>query len=130
MATSITTSIFKGSGFRVSLPKLYTNPCETIFCPDPNQSLYYQLLFGLIQREEVVMIGSFLSSTVLRAIKFLENHFQELCYDIKMGRLSHRITDSRCRNVASLVMKTNPEQVKLIENICNYKSWDGIIRKL
>ncbi|KAG4154286.1 hypothetical protein ERO13_D03G049100v2 [Gossypium hirsutum] len=130
MATSVTTSIFKGSGFRASLPKLYTSPSETIFCPDPNQSLYCQLLFGLIQREEVVMIGSFFASTVLRAIKFLENHWQELRYDIKTGRLSHQITDSRCRNAASLVMKPNPEQADLIENICNCKSWDGIIRKL
>ncbi|MBA0761125.1 hypothetical protein Gotri_023811, partial [Gossypium trilobum] len=27
-------------------------------------------------------------------------------------------------------MKPNPEQADLIENICNCKSWDGIIRKL
>ncbi|MBA0851650.1 hypothetical protein Goshw_023866 [Gossypium schwendimanii] len=27
-------------------------------------------------------------------------------------------------------MKPNPEQANLIENICNCKSWDGIIRKL
>ncbi|TYJ38109.1 hypothetical protein E1A91_A05G421000v1 [Gossypium mustelinum] len=106
------------------------SPIETIFCPDPNQGLYCQLLFGLIQRDEVVKVGSLFASVVLRGIKFLENHWQELCYDIKTGRLSDWITDSRCRDAASLVMKPNPEQADLIENICNCKSWEGIVRKL
>ncbi|KAK8301597.1 hypothetical protein V6Z12_D04G032200 [Gossypium hirsutum] len=129
-AASVSTSIYKESKFRTILPKLYTSPIETIFCPDPNHGLHCQLLFGLIQRDEVVTIGSLFASTVLRGIKFLENHWQELCYDIKTGRLSDWITDSGCRNAASLVMKPNPEQADLIESICNCKSWEGIIRKL
>ncbi|KAK8357658.1 hypothetical protein V6Z11_A05G435500 [Gossypium hirsutum] len=110
--------------------ELYTSPIETIFCPDPNHGLYCQLLFSLIQRDEVVKVGSLFASVVLRGIKFLENHWQELCYDIKTGRLSDWITDSGCRDAASLVMKPNPEQADLIENICNCKSWEGIVRKL
>ncbi|KAB2085573.1 hypothetical protein ES319_A05G407300v1 [Gossypium barbadense] len=129
-AASVSTSIYNESNFRTILPKLYTSPIETIFCPDPNQGLYCQLLFGLIQRDEVVTVGSLFASTVLRGVKFLENHWQELCYDIKTGRLSDWITDLGCRNAASLVMKPNPEQADLIENICNCKSWEGIIRKL
>ncbi|XP_040967985.1 indole-3-acetic acid-amido synthetase GH3.17-like [Gossypium hirsutum] len=85
---------------------------------------------SLIQRDEVVKVGSLFASVVLRGIKFLENHWQELCYDIKTGRLSDWITDSGCRDAASLVMKPNPEQADLIENICNCKSWEGIVRKL
>ncbi|KAG8497240.1 hypothetical protein CXB51_008472 [Gossypium anomalum] len=129
-AASVSTSKYNGSKFRTLLPKLYTSPIETIFCPDPNHGFYCQLLFGLIQRDEVVKVGSLFASTVLRGIKFLENHWQELCYDIKTGRLSDWITDSGCRNAASLIMKPNPEQAELIENICNCKSWEGIIRKL
>ncbi|KAG4150804.1 hypothetical protein ERO13_D04G027100v2 [Gossypium hirsutum] len=129
-AATFSTSMYSESKFRTNLPKLYTSPIETIFCPDPNQGLYCQLLFGLIQRDEVVKVGSLFASTVLRGIKFLENHWQELCYDIKTGRLSDWITDSGCRNAASLIMKPNPEQADLIESICNYKSWEGIIRKL
>ncbi|GMI67857.1 Gretchen Hagen 3.17 [Hibiscus trionum] len=129
-ATAVTTSIFKESGFIAMLPKLYTSPVETIFCPDAEQSSYCQLLFGLIQRDEVVMIGSFFASTVLRAIKFLENHWQEMCSDIKTGRLSHRITDSGCRNAASSIMKPNPVLAELIEDICKCKSWEGILRKV
>ncbi|GMI67850.1 Gretchen Hagen 3.17 [Hibiscus trionum] len=129
-ATSVTTSIYKGSGFRAMLPKLYTSTVETIFCPETQQSLYCQLLFGLIQRDEVVMIGSTFASTLLRAIKFLENHWQEMCSDIKTGQISHRITDSGCRNAASSILKPNPVLADLIENICNCKSWEGMITKL
>ncbi|KAK8672857.1 hypothetical protein V6N13_111214 [Hibiscus sabdariffa] len=129
-ATSVTTSIYKGSGFRAMLPKLYTSPVETIFCPETQQSLYCQLLFGLIQRDEVVMIGSTFASTVLRALKFLENHWQEMCSDIKTGQLSQWITNSGCRNAASSIMKPNPVLADLIEDICNCKSWKGMIRKL
>ncbi|KAK8672867.1 hypothetical protein V6N13_111224 [Hibiscus sabdariffa] len=129
-ATSVTTSIFKENGFIAMLPKLYTSPVETIFCPETQQSLYCQLLFGLIQRGEVAMVGSFFAATVLRAIKFLENHWQEMCSDIKTGQISHRITDIGCRNAASLIMKPNPALADLIEDICNSKSWEGIIRKV
>ncbi|PPS04668.1 hypothetical protein GOBAR_AA15985 [Gossypium barbadense] len=129
-AASVLTSVYNESKFRTILPKLYTSPIETIFCPDPNQGLYCQLLFGLIQRDEVVRVGSLFASTVLRGIKFLENHWQELSYDIKTGRLSDWITDSGCRNAASLVMKPNTEQADLIENISNCKSWEGIVTKL
>ncbi|XP_039058870.1 indole-3-acetic acid-amido synthetase GH3.17-like isoform X1 [Hibiscus syriacus] len=129
-ATSVSTSVYKKSGFKAMLRKFHTSPVEAIFCPEPEQSLYCQLLFGLIQRDEVILVGSAFASTVLRAIKFLENHWQELCSDIKAGLISHRITDSGCRSAASLIMKPNPQLADMIQNICKSKSWEGIIRKL
>ncbi|KAK8577920.1 hypothetical protein V6N13_076596 [Hibiscus sabdariffa] len=129
-AASVTTTIYNDNGFRTILPKLYTNHIETIFCPEPEQSLYCQLLFGLIQRDEVVMLGSLFASTVLRGLKYLESHWQEMCSDIKTGQISHRITDSGCRNAATSIMKPNPQLANLIESLCNCKSWEGIVRKL
>ncbi|XWS52081.1 hypothetical protein CRYUN_Cryun11dG0036600 [Craigia yunnanensis] len=129
-ARSVSTSVFKDSGFRTILSKLYTSPIETIVCSDTKQSMYCQLLFGLIQRDEIVTIGSIFASTVLRAIKFLEDYWQELCSNIKTGQISDWITDSGCRNAASLIMKPNPEFADSIENICSCKSWEGMIRKL
>ncbi|KAE8725434.1 Indole-3-acetic acid-amido synthetase GH3.17 [Hibiscus syriacus] len=129
-AATVSTSLYKKSGFKAMLNKFHTSPIEAIFCPEPVQSLYCQLLFGLIQRDEVVLVGSAFASTLLRAIKFLESHWQELCSDIKAGLISHRITDSGCRSAASLIIKPNPQLADLIENICNSKSWEGIIRKL
>ncbi|EOY13045.1 PREDICTED: indole-3-acetic acid-amido synthetase GH3.17 [Theobroma cacao] len=129
-ARSVTTSLFKDNGFRNILPMLYTSPIETILCLDINQSMYCQLLVGLIQRDEVVRIGSIFASTLLRAINFIEDHWKELCSNIKTGYLSDRITDSGCKNALSLIMKPDPELADSIENICGCRSWEGIIRKL
>ncbi|XP_021287734.1 indole-3-acetic acid-amido synthetase GH3.17-like [Herrania umbratica] len=129
-ATPATTSIFKDSGFRNIVARLYTSPIETILCSDNNQSMYCQLLVGLIQRDEVGSVGSSFASTMLRAIKFIEDHWKELCYNIKTGHLSNRINDSGCKNALSLFMKPNPDLADSIENICGCKSWEGIIRKL
>ncbi|XWS10013.1 hypothetical protein CRYUN_Cryun39dG0039100 [Craigia yunnanensis] len=38
--------------------------------------------------------------------------------------------NQRCRSAVSLIMKSNPEFADSIENICSYKSWEGIIKKL
>ncbi|MBA0820491.1 hypothetical protein Gohar_028319, partial [Gossypium harknessii] len=129
-ASAVSTRAFKGSSFKAILPKLYTSPFEIIFCPDTKQSMYCQILFGLIQRDEVVMIGSIFASTVVRSIKFLENNWKELCSNIKTGQISEWITDSGCRNAASLILKPNLELADLIEDVCSCKSWEGIIRKL
>ncbi|XVE50215.1 hypothetical protein DITRI_Ditri01bG0144000 [Diplodiscus trichospermus] len=129
-ARSATTSQYMQNSFRNNLSKLYTSPVETIFCLDTNQSMYCQLLLGLIRRDEVVKFGSGFASTVVRAIKFLEDHWKELCCNIKTGQLSNWITDSECRNVVSMIMKPNPELADLIENICCCKSWEGIVKKL
>ncbi|XVF70175.1 hypothetical protein PTKIN_Ptkin11bG0140100 [Pterospermum kingtungense] len=131
-ARSVTTTLFKDNAFRSNASKLYTSPIETIYCSesDPKQSMYCQLLAGLIQRDEVVTVGSAFASTLLRAIKFLEGNWQELCSNIKTSQLSDWITDSECRTAVSLIMKPNSELTDLIENICCLKSWEGIIRKL
>ncbi|WRX28447.1 GH3 family - like 10, partial [Theobroma cacao] len=129
-ARSVTTSLFKDNGFRDILPMLYTSPVETILCLDINQSMYCQLLVGLIQRDEVVRIGSMFASAFLRAIKFIEDHWKELCSNIKTGYLSDWITDSGCKNALSSIMKPDPELADSIENICGCRSWEGIIRKL
>ncbi|XVE50221.1 hypothetical protein DITRI_Ditri01bG0144500 [Diplodiscus trichospermus] len=111
-----------------SLELMFAKP--EIETPSGLKSLYCQLLLGLIRRDEVVTFGSLFASTVVRAIKFLEDHLKELCYNIKTGQLSNWITDSGCRNAVSLIMKPHPELADSIENICSCKSWEGIIKKL
>ncbi|XVE50225.1 hypothetical protein DITRI_Ditri01bG0144700 [Diplodiscus trichospermus] len=98
--------------------------------PDTKQSLYCQLLVGLIQRDKVVTVGSFFATTVLRAIKFLEDYWKDLCSNIKTGEISDWVTDSGCRNALSSIMKPDPELSNSIQNVCCCKSREGIIRKL
>ncbi|KAK8705836.1 hypothetical protein V6N13_049422 [Hibiscus sabdariffa] len=129
-ARSVSTSFYMDQGFRNILSKHYTSPIEAIFCSDPNQSMYCQLLAGLLQRDEVVLVASNFATVVLRAIKFLEDYWKELCSDIRSGQLSGWITDSGCRNAVSPILEPNPRLADSIQNICGCKSWDGIIKKL
>ncbi|XVF18815.1 hypothetical protein REPUB_Repub11eG0055700 [Reevesia pubescens] len=130
MARTVTTNISMSGSIKKTLSMHYTSPVEIIFCLDTKQSMFCQLLVGLIQRDEVVTFGSIFASTVLRAIKFLEDYWKELCSNIKTGQLSDWITDSGCQNAVSLILKPNPELAESIENICSLKSWEGIITKL
>ncbi|XP_039026557.1 indole-3-acetic acid-amido synthetase GH3.17-like [Hibiscus syriacus] len=127
---TVLTSILKDPGSRAAVFKLYTSPIEAVFSSDNKQSMFCQLLIGLTQRDDVVSVGSTFATVVLRAIKFLEDHYEELCSNIKTGRLSNWITDAGCRNVVSLILKPNPELADSIQCICNCKSWEGILKKL
>ncbi|XVF70181.1 hypothetical protein PTKIN_Ptkin11bG0140700 [Pterospermum kingtungense] len=129
-AESVSASYFKSHIFRKTLSQMHTTPIETVLCPNPKQGMYCQLLIGLVNRNQVVSIGSIFASTVVRAIKFLEDHWKELCFNIKTGRISDWITDSGCRNAVSLILKPDPKLAESIENICCSESWEGIIKML
>ncbi|VVB14362.1 unnamed protein product [Arabis nemorensis] len=109
----------------------YTSPDEVILCPNNTESLYCHLLCGLVQRDEVVRMGSIFASVTVRAIKFLENSWEELCSNIRTGHLSKWVTDLGCQNSVSLVLGgPRPDLADTIEAICNQKSWKGIVNRL
>ncbi|XVE50008.1 hypothetical protein DITRI_Ditri01bG0127600 [Diplodiscus trichospermus] len=134
MARPVLTSYYKSSNFKnrpFNRFNVYTSPDETILCSDSKQSMYCQLLCGLVQREEVLRVGAVFASAFLRAIKFLEENWKELCSNIRTGHLSDWIVDPSCRKVVSLILsKPNSKLADLIENECSNKSWEGIIKKL
>ncbi|XP_038702766.1 indole-3-acetic acid-amido synthetase GH3.17-like isoform X3 [Tripterygium wilfordii] len=134
MARPVLTSYYKSSNFR-SRPfnryNVYTSPDETILCPDSKQSMYCQLLCGLVQREEVLRVGAVFASAFLRAIKFLEDYWKELSSNIRTGHVSDWITDTNCRNAVSLILsKPNSELADLVEYEFSGISWEGIIKRL
>ncbi|CAH2036165.1 unnamed protein product [Thlaspi arvense] len=110
----------------------YTSPDEVMLGSNTKQNLYCHLLCGLVQRDEVVRIGSTFASGLVRAIKVLEDSWKELCLNIRSGHLSEWITDSGCRNSMSMVLggQPRPELSDKIEKICSQKSWKGIVTKL
>ncbi|THG21650.1 indole-3-acetic acid-amido synthetase GH3.17 isoform X1 [Camellia sinensis] len=134
MARPVLTSYYKSSNFRnrrFNKFNIYTSPDQTILCSDNKQSMYCQLLCGLVQRHEVLRVGAIFASAFLRAIKFLEDHWRELCHNIRRGQVSDWITDPGCRNAVSLVLgKPNSELACSIEAECSGKSWEGIIKKI
>jgi auxin responsive GH3 gene family len=73
---SVLTSYYKSPHFlhrRHDLYNSYTSPDEIILCPDSRQSMYCQLLCGLVERQHV-RLGAVFASAFLRAISFLEKN--------------------------------------------------------
>ncbi|KAE8673001.1 Indole-3-acetic acid-amido synthetase GH3.17 [Hibiscus syriacus] len=134
MARPVLTSYYKSRNFKnrsFNRFNVYTSPDETILCSDSKKSMFCQLLCGLVQRREVLRVGAVFASALLRAIKFLEDNWKELCSNIRAGHLSDWITDPGCRNVVSLILsEPDPELADTIEHECSSESWEGIIKKL
>ncbi|XP_010555002.1 PREDICTED: 4-substituted benzoates-glutamate ligase GH3.12-like [Tarenaya hassleriana] len=131
---SATSSYFKSDYFThrpSNWHTSYTSPDDVIFCPDSRQSLYCHLLCGLVRRDEVVRVGSFFASVLVRALKFLEDFWKELCSNIRLGHISEWITDPDCKNsVYPILGGPQPELADTIEHECSRKPWEGIVSRL
>ncbi|KAF8109998.1 hypothetical protein N665_0088s0016 [Sinapis alba] len=122
---------FTKSKYYSSPAKNSTSPDQIILCPDTKQSMYCQLLCGLVQRDEVVSVGAMFASLLVQVIHFLENYWKELSSNIRRGHVSEWITDLSCRDsVSTILVEPNPELADLIENECVQKSWQGIVSRL
>ncbi|CAN6453258.1 unnamed protein product [Victoria cruziana] len=108
----------------------YTSPNETILCPDSFQSMYSQLLCGLVQHEEVLRVGAVFASGFIRAIKFLEQNWPQLVDDIRTGKLDDRVTDPSVRAAVAQLLKPDPDLADFVERECRKNSWQAIIPRL
>ncbi|XP_072147785.1 probable indole-3-acetic acid-amido synthetase GH3.11 isoform X4 [Setaria viridis] len=131
---SVLTSYYKSPHFlqrKYDLYNKYTSPDEVILCPDNKQSMYCQLLCGLVERQHVLRLGAVFASAFLRSISFLEQHWCDLVNDIRIGQLSSNITNSTCQlAMQSFLALPNPELADEIEAICSSGSWKGILGRL
>ncbi|PON99926.1 GH3-like hormone conjugating enzyme [Trema orientale] len=110
---------------------VYTSPNETILCPDTFQSMYSQMLCGLIMRHEVLRIGAVFASGLLRAIRFLQLNWRDLARDISTGTLNPRITDPAIRErLMSGILKPEPELAEFVSSQCSGENWEGIITRI
>ncbi|KAL3498188.1 hypothetical protein ACH5RR_040920 [Cinchona calisaya] len=63
------------------------------------------------------MVGAIFASGFLRAMKFLEENWQQLCQNIRTGQISDSITDPNCRKaISSILSKPMPDLADAIEN--------------
>ncbi|XP_074557294.1 putative indole-3-acetic acid-amido synthetase GH3.1 [Curcuma longa] len=110
----------------------YTSPNEAVLCPDSYQSMYAQLLCGLLHRDEVVRVGAVFASGFIRALRFLEKHWPSLCRDIRDGELDPaHVVDRGVREAVSRVLqRPDPDLARRIEVECRRSSWRGIIPRL
>ncbi|GMH06382.1 hypothetical protein Nepgr_008222 [Nepenthes gracilis] len=133
VARPVLTSYYKSEHFKNRPYDPYnvmTSPNDAILCPDSFQSMYAQMLCGLYQRREVLRIGAVFASGLLRAIRFLELNYKQLCLDIASGTLSPRITDPSVRACMSATLKPDPELAAFINNECSKDCWEGIITRI
>ncbi|KAL1207051.1 Indole-3-acetic acid-amido synthetase GH3.15 [Cardamine amara subsp. amara] len=111
--------------------RVQISPHAISICEDTNQGMYCQLLCGLLQRENVTRLGAPYASSFLKVIKFLEDHWHELCSNIRTGRLSDWITDAQCASgIGKFLTAPNPDLASLIEKECSKTSWEAIVTRL
>ncbi|CAM8985005.1 hypothetical protein QQ045_006267 [Rhodiola kirilowii] len=134
VARPVLTSYYKSSHFKNRPYDPYTNytsPNEAILCSDSYQSMYSQMLCGLVQHKEVLRVGAVFASGFIRAIRFLEKHWARLCTDIRFGSVDQQITDPNVREaVMRILNKPDPHLADFIESECKKDSWRGIITRL
>ncbi|KAG0468569.1 hypothetical protein HPP92_017897 [Vanilla planifolia] len=129
-ARTVLTSVYNSRHFVERAPDLYTSPTEAILCPDLKQSMYAQLLCGIVKSAEVVVVGSIFASGFTRAINFLEKYWPRFCRDIRNGELDREVTDPAIRDAVNRILRPDPALAERVEEACRRKSWQGIIRDL
>ncbi|KAG7544730.1 GH3 family [Arabidopsis suecica] len=133
-ARPVLTSYYKSDHFRrrpYDPYNVYTSPNEAILCSDSSQSMYAQMLCGLLMRHEVLRLGAVFASGLLRALSFLQNNWKELARDISTGTLSSRIFDPTIKNrMSKILIKPDQELAEFLIGVCSQENWEGIITKI
>ncbi|KAM6564239.1 hypothetical protein CsatB_024237 [Cannabis sativa] len=134
VARPVLTSYYKSEHFKTrpyDPYNVYTSPNETILCPDSFQSMYSQMLCGLVMRHEVLRVGAVFASGLLRAIRFLQLNWRELAHDISTGTLNPKITDPAIKEkLLSDILKPDPELADFIASECSGENWERIITRI
>ncbi|KNA19035.1 hypothetical protein SOVF_065410 [Spinacia oleracea] len=92
--------------------------------------MYTQMLCGLYERHEVLRVGAVFASGLLRAIRFLQVHYADLCRDIATGSLTSKITNSGLRACMGKIMRPDPGLAEFVNNACEGEDWEGIIKRI
>ncbi|KAK7330997.1 hypothetical protein VNO77_25205 [Canavalia gladiata] len=133
VARPVLTSYYKSDHFK-NRPfdpyNVYTSPDEAILCSDSFQSMYTQMLCGLIMRHQVLRVGAVFASGLLRAIRFLQLNWSQLAHDISTGTLSPKITDPSITECMAKILKPDPELANFITEECSGQNWECIITRI
>ncbi|MBA0751488.1 hypothetical protein Gogos_000408 [Gossypium gossypioides] len=133
LARPVLTSYYKSDHFKTrpyDPYNIYTSPNEAILCPDSFQSMYTQMLCGLLDRHQVLRLGAVFASGLLRAIRFLQLNWRQLAHDMETGSLNSKITDPSLRECIVKTLKPNPELAQFVRHECSKDDWEGIIVRI
>ncbi|TKW16959.1 hypothetical protein SEVIR_5G333300v4 [Setaria viridis] len=136
-ARPVLTSYYKSDHFKhrpYDPYNVYTSPTAAILCTDSFQSMYSQMLCGLLARTEVLRVGAVFASGLLRAIRFLQLHWKDLTHDIRTGTLSAKVSEPSIRAAVGEVLKPDPDLAGFVEAVCSAadkeNKWEGIITRV
>ncbi|CAL4961239.1 unnamed protein product [Urochloa decumbens] len=136
-ARPVLTSYYKSDHFKhrpYDPYNVYTSPTAAILCTDSFQSMYSQMLCGLLARTEVLRVGAVFASGLLRAIRFLQLHWEELARDIRTGTLSAKVTEPSIREAVAEVLRPDAGLADFVEAVCagadRDNKWEGIITRV
>lgn len=133
LARPVLTSYYKSEHFKTrpyDPYNVYTSPNEAILCSDSFQSMYTQMLCGLLERQQVLRVGAVFASGLLRAIRFLQLNWPELTHDIRTGTLNPKITDPSIQEAMARILKSDQNLADFITEECSKDKWDGIITRI
>jgi auxin responsive GH3 gene family len=108
----------------------YTSPTAAILCADAFQSMYAQMVCGLCQRHDVLRVGAVFASGLLRAIRFLQLHWEQLADDIESGSLTPRVADPSVRDAVARVLRGDPDLARFVRAECSRGDWAGIVTRV
>ncbi|KAM0851956.1 hypothetical protein ACQ4PT_052086 [Festuca glaucescens] len=128
MARPVLTSYYKNEQLkkRPYRPyRSYTSPTADVF-----QSMYAQMLCGLCQRHDVLLLGAVFAAGLLRAIRFLQLKWEQLAADIEAGTLTPRVTDASVRQAVAGIIRPDPELSRFVRDECCNGDWAGIVTRV
>jgi auxin responsive GH3 gene family len=132
-ARPVLTSYYKSNHFKnrpFDAYNNYTSPTATILCADAFQSMYAQMVCGLCQRHDVLRVGAVFASGLLRAIRFLQLHWEKLADDLEAGALTPRVTDPTVREAVAGVLHPDRDLAEHLRAECGSGDWSGIITRI
>eukprot|EP00253_Pinus_taeda_P001222 PITA_01222 len=134
LASTATSNVYHSESFKLykkNIQILGCSPDEVIFGSDSWQSMYCHLLCGLLYSNEVQYMSSTFSYSIVEAFRTFEQVWQQLCDDIRKGRLNEQITVPPMRAAVSNLLKPDPDLADAIYEKCmNIGNWHGVIPKI
>ncbi|TVU26102.1 hypothetical protein EJB05_28633, partial [Eragrostis curvula] len=133
-AGTVMTSYYKSRQYKKhAYPENNSSPTAAILCEDASQSMYAQMLCGLCERADVMPVGAVFAVVLVRAIRFLQDNWEQLAADIEAGELISpgTVTDLAVREaVAGVLRRPNPELARFIRAECSRGDWAGLIPRI
>lgn len=131
-----TTHVYASEEFKIKQQetKSFTcSPQQVISSGDYKQSTYCHLLLGLHFSDQVEYITSTFAYSIVQAFRSFQELWKEICFDIREGTLSSRITIPDVRKSVLDIVSPNPDLASRVELKCEEleeKDWVGLIPEL